>query len=192
MSRSKSMAAAAATVLLGLTLIGCAPGYAPSGGFTIGGYTEKQLTPDIWRVHYSGNGYTNRETAQTYWLFRCAELALEKGFEGFAILSNIQLVLPETPTTDDRTLHLTRGGGVIFIPMYGGGGTPGPSLEADVQLLRQPFEPVPARVFDAVALRRTLEPLVKGEKCGMNNVCPHPHHYVYPRRTEAPAPERQS
>lgn len=176
-------------LLFGACLAGCAPSYAPSGNSLVGGFEERELEPGIWRVRYSGNGYTNAETAQTYWLYRCAELASERGFQGFQVLSNIQLVTPDQEDSD-RTLYAVRGGGgFIYVPMYGGGPAPA-LLEADIRLLRKPFETAPPRVFDATELRNTLQPLVLGKKCSGNNVCPHVHHYLFERRLNAPSDKR--
>src|SRR5262249_23098684 len=47
-----------------------------------------------------GNGYTTRESVQVYWLYRCAELAIEKGFTGFEILSDMQFVMRRSPAQD--------------------------------------------------------------------------------------------
>lgn len=47
-------------------LTGCATPYGSAG--ILGGFSEKNLEGDIWRVSFSGNGYTTMETVQTYWL----------------------------------------------------------------------------------------------------------------------------
>jgi hypothetical protein len=77
----------ASAVVLG----SCATPYAPSG--VLGGFTTIELRPDVWRVGFRGNGYTTGETAQTYWLFRSAELALEKGYDGFEVLSDMKFIM---------------------------------------------------------------------------------------------------
>jgi hypothetical protein len=66
----------------------------------IGGFDVKELRPDVFRVSFQGNGLTTRESVQAYWLYRCAELALEKGFAGFEILSDMQFV-KRHPSMDD-------------------------------------------------------------------------------------------
>jgi hypothetical protein len=71
-----------------IALASCATPYAPTG--ITGGFDAKELREDVYRVSFSGNGYTTNETAQTYWLYRCAELALEKGYYGFEILSDMR------------------------------------------------------------------------------------------------------
>jgi hypothetical protein len=80
-------------------LASCATPYQQSG--VIGGFDVKELRPDVYRVSFQGNGYTTRESVQVYWLYRCAELAVEKGFTGFEILSDMQFVM-QRPPADDR------------------------------------------------------------------------------------------
>ena len=89
-----SMLAAAAAVL-----VSCSTPYQQSS-FT-GGSDVKELRPDVYRVSFQGNGYTTRESVQVYWLYRSAQLAVEKGFAGFEILSDIQFVM-RRPPADDR------------------------------------------------------------------------------------------
>jgi hypothetical protein len=79
-------------------LASCATPYAEQG--LLGGFDVKELRRDVYRVSFQGNGYTSRESVQAYWLYRCAELALEKGFAGFEILSDMQFVM-RRPSVDD-------------------------------------------------------------------------------------------
>lgn len=87
----RGLALIAAAVLLAA----CATGYQPSG--LTGGFNTLELRPDVWRVSFGGNGFTSKETAQTYWLYRSAELALEKNYDGFEILSDMQFVMGAPP-----------------------------------------------------------------------------------------------
>lgn len=179
----------ARVLAMAVLLTACATNYQSTS--ITGGFSEKELEPGIWRVGFSGNGYTRPETVQTYWLYRCAELALANGFEGFEVVSNIRLVgLPPIgePAAADGLLHRVKGGGgtVIFVP---GSGRPMPEIEADVRLVKQPFVAMPPKLFDAAALKAILEPLVTGPKCEGNNVCPHVHHYLNPDAPPSPVPE---
>ena len=158
--------------LIALSVVGCATPYKSSG--LMGGYDEKELEPAIWRLSYSGNGYTTGETVQTYWLYRAADLALQNGFDGFQILSNIRLVAPHVP----QPVKIATASTPIFIPMYTGP-IYAPSLQGDIRLLKLPFDPVPGKVFNAAQLRSELDQFVHGNKCGIGNVCPHVHHYIY-------------
>jgi hypothetical protein len=48
-----------------------------------GGYTETQITADRYRVSFSGNTLTKRDTVERYLLYRAAELTLSKGADWF-------------------------------------------------------------------------------------------------------------
>jgi hypothetical protein len=89
-----SMLAAAAAVL-----VSCSTPYQQQG--ITGGSDVKELRSDVYRVSFQGNGYTSRESVQVYWLYRAAQLAVEKGFAGFEVLSDIQFVMSRPPA-DDR------------------------------------------------------------------------------------------
>jgi hypothetical protein len=65
-------------------LSGCATSY-QSNGFT-GGYSERQLAPDVFRVAFRGNKYTSPEQAQDFCMLRAAELALQHGFTHLALV----------------------------------------------------------------------------------------------------------
>lgn|SRR5579872_3770370 len=82
-----------------ITLVSCATPYQDYG--LTGGAETKELRPDVFRVSFGGNGFTTRESVQVYWLKRCADLAIEKGFTGFEILSDMQFAM-RLPSTKDR------------------------------------------------------------------------------------------
>ena len=60
-----------------VALVSCASPYQENG--FIGGYNVKDLGQDVYRISYSGNGYTTPETAQVYWLARAADFDSRKG-----------------------------------------------------------------------------------------------------------------
>jgi len=90
-------------IILSIALAGvvasCASPYTEKGamGGLVGGFAVTEVRQDVWRVSFEGNGYTNKETVQTYWLFRSAQLAVEKGYDGFEILSDLQFAMPRLP-----------------------------------------------------------------------------------------------
>jgi len=88
-----------ALAVAAVALAACATRYGQEN--LIGGFDIKELGQDVYRVRFSGNGYTSRETVQTYWLYRNAELAIERGFTGFEILSDISFVMRQ-PAPDGR------------------------------------------------------------------------------------------
>lgn len=70
--------------LLSLFLVGCATGY-QKNSFS-GGYVDTQLAKDIFKVEFSGNGYTSSSKVKEYALRRSAELTIEQGYNHFVIL----------------------------------------------------------------------------------------------------------
>lgn len=65
-------------------ITGCATSY-HSSGFT-GGYSDTQLAPDVFRVHFRGNAHTSKERAQDFAMLRAADLCLEHHFTCFAVM----------------------------------------------------------------------------------------------------------
>ncbi len=175
-----------ALAILVSSITGCATAYQPSG--LSGGFRELNIKDDVWRVSFGGNGYTTRETAQTFWLYRCAELTLKNGYDGFEILSQIQLVMEVSPeqffNTESKIIPTRGGGAPIFIPMYIDQSHK-PLVQADIRMLKKPFEISPPKVFDATQLKTALEPYMVGKECetksSSGNVCPHVHEYLFPK-----------
>jgi hypothetical protein len=62
-----------------VALCGCATAYQKSG--LTGGYTDRRLTDSTYYVDFAGNGYASGERVHMFFLYRCAELTLEKGFD---------------------------------------------------------------------------------------------------------------
>ena len=48
-----------------------------------GGYSETRVETDRWRVTFSGNSLTDRETVETYLLYRAAEMTIAQGYDVF-------------------------------------------------------------------------------------------------------------
>ena len=165
---------AALVTLVGL--LGCATAYQESG--LTGGYEEAHLQGDVWRVSFGGNGYTNRETTQTYWLYRSAELTLAQGYDGFEIVSSFQFVSGSSAEDSGIYVPVSYYNGTMYHSL---GYLRGPSMSADIRLLKKPFNPKPPVIFDARELKSALEPHVTSrEKCRSGNVCSHDHSYLHP------------
>jgi hypothetical protein len=113
-------------------------------------------------------------------LYHCAELTLSKGYEGFRILTPINLsavqILKRPPNSNPEVLKVHSGGYVIYSYSYNEANKP--SITGDIQLIHKPFTPVLAKLFDAKNLESVLHSYVKGSRCG-TNVCPHIHSYIY-------------
>lgn len=72
--------------ILALTLAAssCATSYGAKGLF--GGFEEMRIDSSTMRVHFQGNGYTSKQTVETYTLLRCAELTRANGFDWFLVV----------------------------------------------------------------------------------------------------------
>ncbi|NNE57405.1 MAG: hypothetical protein HKN36_04795 [Hellea sp.] len=53
------------------------------GGFD--GYSQTMLDNDTARITFGGNSLTDRETVENYLIYRAAEMALERGYQSFAL-----------------------------------------------------------------------------------------------------------
>jgi len=51
-----------------------------------GGYAEQQIEQDRWTVSFAGNTLTDRQTVETYLLYRAAELTQQQGFDHFRVV----------------------------------------------------------------------------------------------------------
>jgi len=90
-------------LLTAALLSGCATAYGPHG-FT-GGYTETKIDDSTYRVVFNGNGQTSRDKVWYYWIYRCAELTTQNGYE-FFIPSQTQLKAPALSQADTPTTRL--------------------------------------------------------------------------------------
>ena len=86
----KRAIAAAATVLAvgSIGLAGCetATPYQPLAaqhGEDRGGFSDQQIEANRWRVDFSGNTLTSRQTVERYLLFRAAQLTVDNGYDWF-------------------------------------------------------------------------------------------------------------
>ncbi|NGY03521.1 energy transducer TonB [Solimonas terrae] len=70
-----------------LALCSCATPYQKQGILNLagGGFGEKAITDHKYWVYFNGNGYAQKEHVLNLWLYRCAELTLEKGFQYLVI-----------------------------------------------------------------------------------------------------------
>jgi hypothetical protein len=75
-----------------LVLAGCATGYGHSG--LLGGYSDEQVEPGLWRVRARTNGFSGATSAFNMALYRAAELARDAGYPYFQIVQSNFGVLP--------------------------------------------------------------------------------------------------
>jgi hypothetical protein len=90
--------------------------YEPATKHTSGnGYSDQRLQTDQWRVTFSGNYITTRQTVENYVLYRAAELTVQNGFDWFETVDRSTEALP----TGDYY------GGGPYDGWWGGGYGPG-------------------------------------------------------------------
>ncbi|HLW24721.1 MAG TPA: hypothetical protein VKT22_10210 [Steroidobacteraceae bacterium] len=128
---------------------GCATPYG-SEGFT-GGYKEKKLSDSAYVVSFSGNGFASQERVHYFWLYRCAELTLQNGYDLFtmrptgAASSALEPASRLRPAvyrpTDQPVMEAAHGGGggVVVTTVPGGGGPPKWSNSATILMYHKPL-----------------------------------------------------
>ena len=161
--------ATALLLLSGCVTTGTTPYQAYEQG---GGYREQWIGGNRWQVEVAGSTATTRETLIVYWLYRCAELSLEKGFEYFAVMaapsssSEIDKSMRTADTVDDsgRQIVLAKGGGGTFIPIFvpeRGSSVPRWAARGIIEMHKTPASSESYRVYSAKEIADALGPAVK-------------------------------
>ncbi|MDO8377486.1 hypothetical protein [Phenylobacterium sp.] len=88
MKRRSAALAASLVVLATLGACATATPYQPNipGQQVRGGFSEVRLEADRFRVTFSGNSLTSRETVEGYLLYRAAELTVAQGYDWFTVV----------------------------------------------------------------------------------------------------------
>jgi hypothetical protein len=85
--------------------------YGPATSKSPYGFTDQKIEDNRYRIVFRGNSSTERETVETYLLYRAAELTLQNGFDYF--------VVTEQDTEANRRYSTT--GNPAFFGRYGYG-----------------------------------------------------------------------
>ncbi|MBN9320188.1 MAG: hypothetical protein J0I28_10925 [Caulobacterales bacterium] len=104
---------AAMALAAGLAACATPTPYQPAvrGTAVSGGFSDARITENRFRVTFSGNTLTSRETVERYLLFRAAELTTQTGYDWFEIV--------DRATDRDRRTYSTPG---MMGPGFGGWG----------------------------------------------------------------------
>lgn len=145
-----------------LLLAACTTPYQRHG--LAGGYSEKKLDTGIYQVAFSGNGYTSRDTVYRSWLYRCAEITVQQGYDWFKVLSPASprgnTNVADFDTSDAIPTKGGGGGGSYRAPVYvysgGGGGGVRFSATAVIQLFHGTPDPRLPMVYAARDVIRDL------------------------------------
>ena len=71
--------------ILLLALAGCATAYQEKG--LTGGFSDTLLAPDMFKIDFTGNGFTSSERASDFAMLRAADISLNLGCSYFAVLT---------------------------------------------------------------------------------------------------------
>lgn len=173
--------AISAVVALALGVAGCGPTpYEPAASPSDTGYLTEQLSEDRYRVSFEGNADTERETVETYLLYRAAEVAAKTGHPYFAVVEGE--MEREVEVNRYMTMPGFYGYGArLYGPgFYGGfpyyttsGYTPGPAVATtDSYEAMATVEVLEARpdgrrpVFETQRVLRTLGPQIERPDAG--------------------------
>jgi len=83
MTKTRFIAAFAALAALGACAT--ATPYQAAGDSTRG-YANQQIENNRWTISFAGNSLTDRQTVETYLLYRAAELTKQQGFDHFRVV----------------------------------------------------------------------------------------------------------
>ncbi|MBK9235411.1 MAG: hypothetical protein IPO19_04800 [Rhodoferax sp.] len=85
-SRRKRFIAVLVLALTASLLSACAAIYKPAPFWGASGYSSTNIDATTVSVNYLTGATADAGTARDYALYRCAEIALERGFDGFVVL----------------------------------------------------------------------------------------------------------
>jgi hypothetical protein len=89
-------------VFIILIISSCATIY-QAESFT-GGYTNYQLSENVYMVSFTGNGVLSNQSAWMFFLTRASEIAIENGYKGFYIIESEDLTTTSQYTTEGYSI----------------------------------------------------------------------------------------
>jgi hypothetical protein len=104
-------------VLSLIALCACTP-YQKNG--LTGGYSETQLSQNVYKISFRGNGYTSAERASDFALKRAAEIGLENKYPYFVIVGSSEDI-KSTSIQQPSNVSCTGFGNTVNCSQYGGG-----------------------------------------------------------------------
>ena len=154
-----------AVLAAALALASCATAYQPRS--MTGGYQERQLSEARWYVEFFGNGNTKRDTVFGFWLNRCAELTIEKGFDYFVFISKE----PRTAEAESGIVRTAGKGAPSYVYVPGSAGTVTTwSARGTIEMRRGEADPYDSRQQNARTLMAKLAPLMQQARESGGNI----------------------
>lgn len=141
-----------------ILLSSCATPYQKMG--KRGGYSDARINDHIYRVSFQGNTRTKDEVVHRYFLRRCAELTLEKGYQYFIVIntedkSRASLVVQEgTPKTRTPVTTVAYSSDTGFIPVEHKNIVKH-QVEGEIALFKKGEEPIDA--FNAEEVLKSMK-----------------------------------
>jgi hypothetical protein len=128
------------------------------------GYSEQQLEGNRWRVTFTGNDATPRQTTDTYLLYRAAELTLRNDHDWFVIADQAHQLDGTGGISGPRVgIGYGSGSGIGIGVSTFLGGTAGSRYTASAEILmgdgEKPADDLNA--YDALELAENLEPQIR-------------------------------
>jgi len=124
------------------------------------GYLDQKIESNRYRIRFTGNSATPRETVETYLLYRAAELTLQNGYDYF--------ILGDQHTTGHDTYYQSFGIGGGFGRYYWGPRWGVDTVHVDTEyegritivMVKGQKKEGDAKAFDAREVKANLEPEV--------------------------------
>jgi hypothetical protein len=126
------------------------------------GYADQRLESNRFRVSFSGNSATPRETVENYLLYRAAELTLAQGYDHFVLAAKDT----DADVRYQQTMSGFPGFGYYYWYPYTSVGVSSTTSEtryaaqADVVMFKGEKRSDDTRAFNAAELKGNLDPLV--------------------------------
>lgn len=150
---------------LPFALAGCATGYQAHG--ITGGYSERRISDSAYVVTFNGNGFASHDRVYNFWLYRCAELTLSRGYALFSARADQASAQSASEDTRARpaVYRGTEGAAltnVAFVPMFIPERTPTEwVVSSTVLMYRAPLAPEVIWALDAQKIRDALKTYIQ-------------------------------
>lgn len=152
-----------------LALGACTTPYGPKG--SMGGFTDHKLGSGHYSVEFSGNGNTSADLVANMFLYRCAELTVRDGYDLFrsaeAAPAGADGFVQPMADAADAAVQPTdfRSAGKTYTPIYVPAAPRTVTIHrmtGSVRMARYADVPSNVRAWDARAVMKQLEPIVRG------------------------------
>jgi len=150
---------------LPVALAGCATGYQAHG--ITGGYSERRISDSAYVVTFNGNGFASHDRVYNFWLYRCAELTLNRGYALFSARAD-QASARSASEGSRAQPAIYRGSegaaptDAAFVPMFIPERTPTEwVVSSTVLMYKAPLAPEVIWALDAQKIQHALKPYIE-------------------------------